>query len=184
MRADARRNQDRLLDAAVELILEVGAEPPLEGIARRAEVGIGTLYRHFPDRTSLLNAVALHVLDRSAAAAETALAGASDGFEVVRHYMHSAVEGGVGVLNLIHPLVDHPAWSVHRNRAAALLDAMVKRDKSKGFIRDDVDAMDIVLPIIRFSRPVAIGLAHAEERRLAHRHLDIYIDGLGRGARG
>ena len=180
MRADARRNQQRLLEAAVELILETGAEPPLDGIARRASVGIGTLYRHFPDRQSLLSAVALHVLDRSAAAAESALADASDGHGVVRQYMHAAVERGVGVLNLIHPLIDQPDWSAQRGRAADLLEAMLERDKREGVIRDDVDAWDVVLPIIRFSRPVDIGMPRGEERAMMHRHLDIYVDGLGR----
>lgn len=180
MRADARRNQERLLDAAVETILEVGAAPPLEGIARRAGVGIGTLYRHFPDRQSLLSAVAQHVLDRSAVAAETALAEAQNGYEVIRRYMHAAVDLGVGVLNLIYPLLEGPDWSGQRPRAAALLEAMLERDKSEGLVRDDVGFADIVFAIIRFSRPVAIGMSQSDERAIAHRHLDIYIDGLGR----
>ncbi|MGA7271551.1 MAG: helix-turn-helix domain-containing protein, partial [Acidimicrobiia bacterium] len=48
MRADARRNRERLLEAATEIFLEYGAEAPLDAIAARAGVGIGTLYRHFP----------------------------------------------------------------------------------------------------------------------------------------
>ena len=84
MRADARRNRDRLVDAAIELILEVGAEPPLDAIARRAEVGIGTLYRHFPDRERLLDAVAHHVLEASVEAAQAALTGGSDGYDTLR----------------------------------------------------------------------------------------------------
>lgn len=52
MRADARRSRHRLFDAARELILEIGGEPTRDAIAHRAGVGIGTLYRHFPDRMS------------------------------------------------------------------------------------------------------------------------------------
>ena len=110
MRADARRNRERLLDAAVELILEVGGEPARDAIANRAEVGIGTLYRHFPDQQSLLHAVALHVLDRTITAGERALADAANGGEALRQYMHLAVDQGLGVLNIIHPLLDHPHW--------------------------------------------------------------------------
>jgi AcrR family transcriptional regulator len=56
-RADARRNEEKLVTAAREAFAEHGAETSLEEIARRAEVGIGTLYRHFPTRPALLEAV-------------------------------------------------------------------------------------------------------------------------------
>ena len=181
MRADAQRNQERLLEAAVEMILEVGAEPPMDAIARRAGVGIGTLYRRFRDRESLLNAVALHVLDQSSTAAETALAEAPDGYDALRRYMHAAVDRGVGVLNLIHPLLDDPDWTEQRTQSAGLLGTILERGKGEGLIRDEVRILEIVFAVIRFSRPVAIGLSRADERAIAHRHLDIYIDGLGSG---
>ncbi|MGE5292059.1 MAG: TetR/AcrR family transcriptional regulator [Micromonosporaceae bacterium] len=57
MRADARRNRERLLAAARDAFTETGADAPLEDIARRAGVGIGTLYRHFPARLDLQEAV-------------------------------------------------------------------------------------------------------------------------------
>jgi AcrR family transcriptional regulator len=57
LRADARRNYDRLLDAAREAVAQHGAEASLDDIARRAGVGSGTLYRHFPTRAALLGAV-------------------------------------------------------------------------------------------------------------------------------
>jgi AcrR family transcriptional regulator len=57
VRADARRNYDGLIDAARAAFTELGADASLEDIARRAEVGIGTLYRHFPNRLSLVEAV-------------------------------------------------------------------------------------------------------------------------------
>jgi AcrR family transcriptional regulator len=56
-RADARRNRDRLLEVASEAFTEYGADASLEDMARRAGVGIGTLYRHFPSRAALLEAV-------------------------------------------------------------------------------------------------------------------------------
>lgn len=179
MRADARRNRERLFEAAIEMILEAGAEPPLDAIARRAGVGIGTLYRHFPDRVTLLNAVARHVLDQSTTAAEAALTEAPDGFEALRRYMHAAVDRGVGVLNLIYPLLDAPDWTEDRARADALLGAILERGKGDGLIRNEVGIPDLVFAVIRFSRPVSMGLARDYERAIAHRHLDIYIDGLG-----
>lgn len=181
MRADARRNRDRLIDAAVELILEVGTEPPLDAIARRAEVGIGTLYRHFPDRERLLEAVAERVLAQSIEAAETALTSGHDGYDALRHYLHAAVGRGVGVLNLIHPLLDDPDWSDQRVRITALLEAIMHQGKRDGRLRDETRIADIVFAVIRFSRPIAMGMSRTDERALAHRHLDIYIDGLGAG---
>lgn len=181
MRADARRNRDRLLDAAVEVVLEVGGEPPLDAIARRADVGIGTLYRHFPDRADLLHAVAHHTLARTIEAAETALASAPDGYGALRQYMHAAVGLGAGVLNLVRPLLGGPDWSDQRTRMTTVLEAILERGKEEGRVRRDTSTADIVFPVIRFSRPVAVGLPRADERAMAHRHLDIYIDGLGTG---
>ena len=178
MRADARRNRERLLDAAVELILEVGGEPARDAIANRADVGIGTLYRHFPDRQSLLNAVARHVLDRSVAAGESALADSADGGEALRRYMHLAVDHGVGVLNLIYPLLEHPDWPEQRVRAESLLNTLVERAQGDGLMRPDATARDVAFAIIRSCRPLAMGLAPADERALAHRHVDICLDGL------
>jgi AcrR family transcriptional regulator len=183
MRADARRNRERLLESAIELILEVGGEPPLDAIARRANVGIGTLYRHFPDREHLLNGAAQHALDRSIEAAETALADARDGYEALRQYMHEAVDRGVGVLNLIRPLLDDPDWTAQRTRMTTLLEAILEQGKRDGRLRDQTRASDVVFAVIRFSRPVALGLPRPDERAIAHRHLDIYIAGLGCGDR-
>ena len=61
LRADARRNREHVLAAAREVFVEQGADAPLDEIARRAGVGIATLYRRFPDRAALLRAVALDV---------------------------------------------------------------------------------------------------------------------------
>ena len=174
MRADAQRNRDRLLDAAIDLILEVGAEPPLDAIARRAEVGIGTLYRHFPDREHLLAVVAERVLARAVDAAETALQ--SD--DPVRSYLHAAVEQGVGVLNLLQPVLDRPDWSDQRDRIAPLLEQIAEQGQASGRLRPEVRAIDLVAAVIRFSRPLAIGLSVEDDRALARRHLDVHLDGL------
>lgn len=179
MRADARRNRDRLVTAAIDLILELGAEPPLDAIARRAGVGIGTLYRHFPDRGRLLDAVAHHVLDESVQAAETALRSGTDGLDALRRYLHAAVGRGVGVLNLIRPLIEAPDWTEPRARITSLLEAILERGRRDGRLRPETQLPDIVFAVIRFSRPVELGLARADERAIAHRHLDIYVDGLG-----
>ena len=175
-RADARRNQQRLLESAVEHILEVGPEPSLDAIARRAGVGIGTLYRHYPDRTALLNAVANHVLEHAITAARTALAEAPTGYDALRQYMQAAFDHGVGVLSILHH-VEHD-WSAQRAVIAPLLQAILARCKQEGVTRPDLQPADIVIALIRFSRPALTWLSPDEERALARRHLDIYITGL------
>src|SRR2546425_11354594 len=92
MRADARRNRHQLLIAARDVFAERGAGAPLEEIARRAGVGIATLYRRFPERESLMRAVVLDALDRVAQEAEHALAEEPDAFEALARYMHRALE--------------------------------------------------------------------------------------------
>jgi AcrR family transcriptional regulator len=182
MRADALRNRELLLDAAVALILEVGGEPARDAVAERAGVGIGTLYRHFPDRQSLLQAVARHVLDRSITAGETALAESADGADALRRYMHLAVDHGIGVLNIVHPLLDRTDWPELRARAESLMSSIVDRARHDGLLRDDVGDADIAFAMIRSCRPLAIGLTPEAERALAHRHVDICLDGLTLGS--
>ena len=69
-RADARRNYDKILGAALEAFAEGGESTSLEEIARRAGVGIGTLYRHFPNRQALLEALYINEVEEVCRAAE------------------------------------------------------------------------------------------------------------------
>lgn len=184
MRADARRNRRRLLDAAIELILEAGGEPSRDAIAQRAGVGIGTLYRHFPDQQALLHAVALDVLDRTIAAGEAALQDTTDdGAEALRRYMHAAVDVGLGALNIIYPLLDAPDWPERRTAAERLLERLVERARHHHEIGSDMTTVDVALVVLRFGRPLALGFPPAKEREIAHRQIDIYLSGLAATAR-
>jgi len=178
MRADARRNRRRLLDAAIELVLATGAAPSRDAVAQRAGVGIGTLYRHFPDQQALLEAVALDVLERTLAAGEAAVEEAADGAEALHRYMHAAVDIGLGALNIVYPLLDAPDWPERRARADRLLGRLVRRARRDGALPRGVTAADVALAVIRFGRPLAIGLPPATEREVAHRQIDTYLAGL------
>lgn len=177
LRADARRNRERLLDVAIEVILEVGGEPPRDLVAERAQVGSGTLYRHFPDRQSLLKAVVQHALERTIQAGEAALSGSADSFQAVRQYMHAAVDNGVGVVNLISPLLDNRQSDL-RPRALLLMRTLIERGHHDGSLRKDASVDDIVFATVRFGRPLAMGLSAAKEKAIAHRQIDIYLEGL------
>lgn len=177
MRSDARRNRRQLLDSATELILEIGGAPSRDAVARAAGVGIATFYRHFPDLQDLLRGVALDVLDRAIAAGETALDEA-DGGAALRRYLHSAIDIGLGVVNIVHPLLDDSHWPEQATAAQTVLDRLVDTAHRDKAIPLDITATDIAFATIRFCRPLAIGLGIAEERATAHRQLDSYLDGL------
>jgi AcrR family transcriptional regulator len=182
MRADARRNRRRLLDAAIELILEIGSEPSRDAVAERAGVGIGTLYRHFPDQQALLRAVVLDVLDRTIHLGGTALAESPDGREALRRYLHDAIDTGLGVVNIVYPMLDSTDWPERRAAAAEVLERLTEAARRDGAIGTEVGPSDIAIASIRFCRPLAIGLDLADEREIAHRHLDSYLDGLAANA--
>ena len=187
MRSDARRNRRLLLDAATALILETGTEPSRDAVARSAGVGIATLYRHFPDQQDLLRAVVLDVLDRAIAAGEAALDEAEGG-TALRRYLHAAIDIGLGVVNIVHPLLHDVDWPEQRTGAQDVLDRLAEVASRDEAIAADISANDIALATVRFCRPLAIGLDPAAERATAHRQLDVYLDGLAwiadRSARG
>lgn len=182
-RSDARRNRRRLLDAAIELVLEIGGEPSRDAVARRAGVGIATLYRHFPDQQALLSAVALDVLDRTIDAGRRALHDSDTGGEALRRYMHAAIDTGLGAVNIVHPLLDDTGWPDRRDAADDVLDRLLRTARRDSAVADDVTATEVALAAIRFCRPLAIGLDPADERAIAHRQLDRYLDGLAADAR-
>lgn len=178
LRSDARRNRQRLVNAATELVLEMGGEPGRDAVSHRAGVGIATLYRHFPDQQTLLRAVAIDVLDRTIAAGEAALADSEDSASAVRRYLHAAIDIGLGAVSIAHPLLDDVAWPEQRTAAQNILDRLVDAARRDKAIATDITATDIAFAAIRFCRPLAIGLDPAEERAIAHRQLDIYVNGL------
>lgn len=178
LRADARRNRRRLLDATIALVLEQGGEPSRDAVAQRAGTGVATLYRHFPDQQSLLRAVVLDVVDRTIEQGELALAESATGGDAVRRYLHASIDTGLGVVNIVHGLLDDTAWPDRLAAARDLLDRLTEAARRDGAIGPDVGPTDLALASIHFCRPLAIGLDPAEERAIAHRQLDRYLDGL------
>lgn len=162
----------------MELVLETGGEPARDAVARGAGVGIGTLYRHFPDQQSLLHATVRHVLEKTISAGEALVDTVPEGIDAVRRYMHVALDNGIGVVNIVYPILERRDWPDLHTRAAALMKSLVGGAMRRGSLRSDLSERDVVFALIRFARPLAMGLPPSEERALAHRHLDFYIDGL------
>jgi AcrR family transcriptional regulator len=179
MRADAVRNHDRILRATVDLVLEQGPSTGMEAIARRAGVGVATVYRHFPDRASLLTQVQLECLTAAADEAEAALTEERDAFAALARYMHKAVELRVSaVMPLLNErVIADEELLAARRRGRAAIDSLVDRAHREGALRPEVTTGDISMLIIRVSRPVP-GITATENLELSHRHLEILLNGF------
>src|SRR4051794_29077547 len=92
LRADARRNRDQIIAAARVIFVEQGADVPMEEIARTAGVGVGTLYRRFPDRDALIRAVAVDNFDRVLIDAKAAAEEEPTAWAALVWLLHQSVE--------------------------------------------------------------------------------------------
>ncbi|HEY2957115.1 MAG TPA: TetR/AcrR family transcriptional regulator [Actinomycetota bacterium] len=181
LRADARRNRERLLAAARDVFVELGADAPLDDVARRAGVGIATLYRRFPDRPALLREVALDVLGRSAAEATAALAEEPDAFAALGRYMHRAVDLRIAAVmpEVVGRLrMDDEQLQYARRASVEAIDRIIATAHADGALRPDVASGDVGLLLVRLTRPLPGPFPGEVEGRLTHRHLDLLLDGL------
>jgi AcrR family transcriptional regulator len=181
LRADARRNRDQLLQAARDVFVEHGPGAPLEDVARRAGVGIGTLYRRFPDRQALQRAVALHTLERVTREARLALAEEIDPFQALARYMHRALDLRVGAVMPVlagQLLPGDDELLGARDEAAEPVKTLVAAAQADGTLRLDVEFGDIGLLIARLCQPLPGPFPPEVVDRLAHRHLALLLDGL------
>jgi AcrR family transcriptional regulator len=180
MRADARRNYEQLLAAAGDLVAERGPQVPLDEVARRAGVGIATLYRRFPDREALLRALVLDALRRTREAAEEAAEG-DDAFEGLATYLRRALELRVSaimpqVLDLIDP--DDSEVTEARDASAQAVADLVDAAHASGDLPDDVTFADVGMMLVRIARPLPGPMAPDLKDELARRHLELFIRGL------
>ncbi len=182
-RADAQRNYERILEIARIVVEEQGTQASLRDIARRAEVGMGTLYRHFPTREALLEALLRQRFDNLAARAQK-LEEASDSHEALRQWLREFLRGASAYRGLTASMMTtindessplHASCSAMREAAGRL----VKRAQDDGHIRPDADGMDVFALISAVGWIAEQGPVVAERRE----HLfSIVLDGLAAGA--
>jgi AcrR family transcriptional regulator len=183
-RADGRRNREALLSRAAELIAEQGPVVPLDEIARAAGVGNATLYRHFPDRNALLNALAAQVIGLTAEAARSALAEEPDSYQALARYLREAVRVRVAwVMPAIAAAIDRDdaELAALRARSVTAIAALIGNAQRDGGIRPDVTFGDISLLLIRLARPLPPGHDRAVQDAAAQRQLAIVLAGLRPG---
>jgi AcrR family transcriptional regulator len=180
MRADAQRNYERLLSAAAAAFAEHGADDvSLEEIARRAGVGIGTLYRHFPTRQALLEAVYREQVEAVRAAAEEQLRSDAPGaalaawlrvlvdFSSTKHSLTTAL---LATMDKDSELLSSCS-AVIRGAAEALL----ARAQEAGAVRADADAKDLIRLVHAVNLAAQYGPADPDQR---DRMLGFVLDGL------
>src|SRR6476469_266034 len=149
LRADARRNRDQILAAAREIFAERGADVAMEEIARRASVGVGTLYRRFADREALIRAVFRETFQVVADATRAALAEEPTAWAALMRIMRQSAWLHVSVQaksELVTSVVKgDPDTSRMRDHVLDTLDEVVRRAQEEGSLRLDVGAGDLAV---------------------------------------
>jgi len=176
-RADAERNRDRILEVAKVAFTRHGANASLDDIAKQAEVGPGTLYRHFPTREKLLQLVYQSELEKLAAAEQT-FAGTMPPIEALRAWLLLFVEA-IAAKQLIAPalntLLGDPkkVFEASYAKMHQAIRALVQRAVDSGDIRKDLDPVDLLRALVGVSN-VSSG---PDWQQSARRLVDILITG-------
>ena len=176
-RADAQRNRERILEVAKLAFTRSGANASLDDIAKEAGVGPGTLYRHFPTREELLQAVYRSEMEK-VAAAERRFAQSMPPLEALRAWLLLFVDA-IETKQLIAPalttLIGDPkkVFAASYAQMQQAIRALVERGIKSGDIRKDVDSMDLLRAVV--------GVAHVASspdwKQSAKRLVDILISG-------
>lgn len=179
LRRDAQRNIERILSAAVELYGEEGLGASHEKIAQRAEVSVGTVYRRFPDREELIDALFEDQLQRLVTNAEGALSAANawDGLvQFVEGTLESA-SANVGLMQLINGS-NHGAERISRvrGRIEPLANAIMARAQVEGAVRADAELQD--LPILQLMLSSLVDASRDVAAATWRRYLALFLDGL------
>ncbi len=177
-RADSIRNRERLLLAATKVFSEDTGQASLDAVAREAGVGIGTLYRHFPTREALFEAVYRHEVDQLFALAET-LSRSADPVEGLREWLYAnirlvaAKKGMVEALQLVaHGSSELKTYSFQRLTAAIAM--LLDRGVAAGLLRSDVSAEELLRALV--------GVFYSQGGKGwqagAFRLVNVFVDGL------
>jgi AcrR family transcriptional regulator len=178
LRADALRNRDRLLDAAVRAFSQEGPEITLDAIARDAGVGIGTLYRHFPTREALVEAAYRNELAKLGDSAAELLRDLPPD-EATRVWMDRFIDylstkrGMADALRLVIATGANP-FAQSRDRLLAAITLLLEAGAAAGVVRADVAPADVLAGL----SGVSLAAGGPDQREQARRLLDLLMDGL------
>jgi len=176
-RSDAQRNRERILEVAKEAFTRRGTNASLDDIAKQAEVGAGTLYRHFPTRDALIEAVYRTEVEKLAAA-ERKFAEAMPPIEALRAWMLLFIDY-IAAKQIIAPVlntfVGGPTKLYEGSRAhiQGAIDSLVKRAIKRGDMRKDLEPFDLLRALIGVSHVAS----SPDWQQSAKRLVDILITG-------
>ena len=178
LRADAQRNRERLLDAAVRAFAQEGPDVTLDAIAKDAGVGIGTLYRHFPTREALVEAAYRNELARLCDAVPGLLADLPPD-QAMRMWMDRFVDymttkrDMADALRAVIASGGNP-YSESRDRLITAVTTLLGAGAAAGTLRPDVEPGDVLTSL----SGVSMATVGPEQRDRAGRVLDLLMDGL------
>ncbi|MFE4086390.1 TetR/AcrR family transcriptional regulator [Streptomyces sp. YIM B13502] len=180
LRRDARRNRERLVEAAHAVFAEQGLEAPLDVIARRAGVGNATLYRHFPARAALVDAVFRDQLTGTMEAGERARR-APDAWAGLAGYLDAvfvtlAADRGTNDLMTTRLSDVETLGAVHAHNRETV-DVLLERARAQGSVRADVTTEDLLFALAALGRAVP-PLAVAAGPDAWRRPLALFLEGL------
>jgi len=179
--AEARRNDLVVLEAARDVFTAQGAAAPVSAVAKRAGVGMGTLYRRYGSKTELLQRLCVLAMQQALAAAAEALA-AADPWTGLAGYIRACVGLRSGALASLAGQIETTAEMRETARLSMARAAeIVARAHDTGSLRADVTAMDITWLIEQFSRRAPDPVDPDEERNVRDRLLAIALAGLQAG---
>ena len=182
MRADARRNRERILDSAREVFAEDGADAQIDDVARRAGVGVGTVYRHFPTKEALVAELVREKFRLLAAGAERALQRDGEPFAVFADMLRESGAACAQDAAFQHALsaVGEQAWAqsqAERDELNVLIGQLLQRAQSAGSMRPDILPTDIGMLMCGVTATMAYQGPGFDWRR----HLELSIDALRAG---
>ena len=178
LRADARRNRERILEAAKEVFGEQGAEAQMDDVARRAGVGVGTVYRHFPNKDVLMGELVTEKFKTITENAREALA-QDDAWEAFTNLLYrsaeemarnSALQDALSTAGAAYEYAEPARLELHE-----ATDMLVKRAQRQGKLRRDFRADELPMLMGGLCASMAAPFPAACDWR---RHLEILLDGL------
>lgn len=178
MRADARRNVETVLEAAMKVFATSGVDAPAREIADKAGVGVGTLYRHFPQRSDLIVAVFRNEVDACAEAA-AALAAEHEPGDALDLWLQRYIDfiaAKRGLSAALHS--GNPAFgalpSYFQEKLRPALQDLLEAAAKAGKVRADIDPAELLLAVARLCAPNDRGGINEQSRRM----VALLVDGL------
>ncbi|MCX5532166.1 TetR/AcrR family transcriptional regulator [Streptomyces sp. NBC_00006] len=184
MRADARRNRERLLEAAEKVFAERGTSAATEEVAKEAGVGVGTLFRHFPTKEALLEAVFRARMDAAADRMERLLAADDPGAAFREMFLGNVAESSrksayIEALAAAGIRVDVTSDAT-RPRIHATLEALLRRAQEAGAVRTDVGPDDVIALLVGAARAAEHAEGAGGGPAARTRAAEMILDGLMR----